>query len=275
MIRKSLELSLIRLDGRTYSRVGNEVDGVVICDYAHDLQKGDVFPPIDVFYDGEHHWLAHGWYRYWAAEAVPLGKIDALVHEGSLQDAVRFSAGVNADHGVRRTRADKRLAVSKLLDDPKGRTWSDYELAEAAKVSHWLVASMRAELTPSSGSDEEELRTYRNKHGQIATMRVGAIGGRQKAEEGSEASGDRKPHLRLVEAPRSPLAGHREKDDRSRTVSTWEAVDGILRACRTLPSPQQALSDLGGQIDYAEVLAAAQWLTELAMLKKRQIEKAG
>src|SRR3954469_19701464 len=100
MIRKMLDLAVIRLDGGTYSRAGNETDGTVVVDYAHDMQRGDIFPPIDVFHEvddegREHYWLADGFYRYWAAEAVPMGRIDALVHLGTLQDAIRFSAGVN------------------------------------------------------------------------------------------------------------------------------------------------------------------------------------
>jgi hypothetical protein len=39
-------------------------------EYAHDMAAGETFPPVIVFCDGKHHWLANGFHRLYAAEAA-------------------------------------------------------------------------------------------------------------------------------------------------------------------------------------------------------------
>ncbi len=56
--------------------------------------------------------------------------------------------GANADHGLRRTYADKRRAVEMLLQDEEWRTWSDRAIADQTKTTHPFVGKIRAELYP-------------------------------------------------------------------------------------------------------------------------------
>ena len=48
--------------------------------FAH--ARGDVFPPVDVFFDGEVYWLADGFHRYHGAVALDIRLIDCVVHVG-------------------------------------------------------------------------------------------------------------------------------------------------------------------------------------------------
>lgn len=45
-----IPIKKIRLDGNTQSRIDINYD--VVLEYADDMRKGDVFPPITVFFDG-------------------------------------------------------------------------------------------------------------------------------------------------------------------------------------------------------------------------------
>lgn len=69
--------------------------------------------------------------------------------------------GANYDHGLRRTPADKRKAVTTLLSNPDvandpqtGEPWSDREAARRCNVTHPFVAKIRASLTGNVSSDE-------------------------------------------------------------------------------------------------------------------------
>jgi ParB-like chromosome segregation protein Spo0J len=82
------------------------------------MRDGAQFPPLVVLHDGEAYWLAEGFHRFNAAREAELETIACEVRSGSLRDAILHSAGANATHGLRRTNADKRRAVSILLEDP-------------------------------------------------------------------------------------------------------------------------------------------------------------
>ncbi len=83
--------------------------------YSEDMAAGAVFPAIVLFFDGAEYWLADGFHRREAAEAAGLEAIACDVREGGLRDTILFSVRANAAHGLRRTNADKRRAVTILL----------------------------------------------------------------------------------------------------------------------------------------------------------------
>src|SRR5690606_22774478 len=59
--------------------------------------------------------------------------------------AVLYAVGANAQHGLRRSKADKRRAVETLLLDSEWCQWSDREIARRCSVGHTLVANVRKE----------------------------------------------------------------------------------------------------------------------------------
>jgi hypothetical protein len=89
--------------------------------------------------------MGDGFHRHAGAKRAGLETIPALVREGTQRDALLYSAGANATHGLRRTAEDKRQAVRMLLGDEEWRRASNRWVAERCKVSDHTVASVRAE----------------------------------------------------------------------------------------------------------------------------------
>lgn len=138
-----INVSLIRQDGGTQARAAMVQEA--IDEYALAMADGKEFPAVTVFFDGEVYWLGDGFHRVAAhIKAFGIAPIRADVQDGSQRDALLFATGANANHGVRRTVADKRKAVSALLDDPEWCQWSDREIARKVDVSHTFVANLRA-----------------------------------------------------------------------------------------------------------------------------------
>lgn len=139
-----IELSKIRLDGDTQPRVS--INEEVIAEYTEAVMNGATFPPITVFHDGSAYWLADGFHRYFAHKRAANKEIEADVHQGTLRDALLYSVGANASHGLRRTNEDKRRAVLILLKDVEWSEWSDMEIARRSGVSNATVHRVRKSL---------------------------------------------------------------------------------------------------------------------------------
>ena len=73
--------------------------------------------------------------------------------------------------------ADKRRAVTMLLQDEEWSQWSDREIGRRCCVVHNLVSRLRAEMSLGSKPSEPPTpKTYTTKHGTVATMRTENIG---------------------------------------------------------------------------------------------------
>lgn len=143
-----INLDLLRMDGGTQTRA--VIDETTVNDYAESMQNENTFPPIVVYHDGAIHWLADGFHRVRAARKCGKTELEADVRQGTRRDAVLFSVGANADHGLRRTNADKRRGVITLLGDEEWKQWSDREIARRCGVGNKFVSNVRAELYPPS-----------------------------------------------------------------------------------------------------------------------------
>ena len=115
----NLKLEQISRDGGTQSRVA--INYSVVEEYAEVFREGVTFPPVTVYYDGESYWLADGFHRVQAAAVAGIESIAADIRRGTRRDAVLYSVGANACHGLRRTNADKYRSVELLLRDQE---WS-------------------------------------------------------------------------------------------------------------------------------------------------------
>jgi hypothetical protein len=135
-----LALALIEEDGGTQSRA--ELVQEKIAEYAEHLAE---LPPVIVFYDGAKYWLADGFHRVSAAEEIGAADIEADVRQGTLRDAILFSFGVNATHGIPRSNADKRRAVERMLSDAEWGTWTQARIAETCRVSREFVSRVLGE----------------------------------------------------------------------------------------------------------------------------------
>ncbi|MDX0438934.1 hypothetical protein GOD34_18350 [Sinorhizobium medicae] len=162
-----IELSAIITDDSAQIRVAG-TNPEVVAEYAEALQHGAVFPPVVLFNDGNtdsSYFAADGFHRIAAARAIGKPTISAEVRHGTLRDAIIFAAGANSTHGLRRTNADKRRAVTVLLSDPQWSKWSDRKIGEAVGVDHKTVGAIRRELT--SGEIPHRKTIPKNTSGEI------------------------------------------------------------------------------------------------------------
>lgn len=169
-----MELSIgkIKMDAGTQPRACLNND--VINEYASAMSSGEQFPPVVVFYDGKVYYLADGFHRVNAAIACTKTTIEAEVKQGTRRDAVLYSVGVNATHGLRRTNEDKRRAVTLLLEDKEWSAWSDREIARKCAVTHPFVIKLREELSGNGYQIPTERKVERN--GTTYTQNTANIG---------------------------------------------------------------------------------------------------
>lgn len=144
-----IDLKLIKIEG-TQSRAA--LNNEVMNEYAEAMRCGAKFPPVKLFFDGSDYWLADGFHRYFASKAAEIDTINADIENGSKDDAILYSIGSNATHGLQRTIADKRNAVSMILNHPVWSEWSDRAIAKECSVTHPFVAKLRNELSVKSGN---------------------------------------------------------------------------------------------------------------------------
>lgn len=167
-----LPLDALRLDVAIQAR--ERLDDDTISDYADAMIAGDRFPAVVAFFDGTIYLVADGFHRVHAARRACVRALDVDVRDGTRRDALLYAASANQAHGLRRTNADKRRAVSTLLQDDEWRQWSDREIARRCGVSHLFVADLRRSLATVASDDRE--RTYTTKHGTVTTMDTSRIG---------------------------------------------------------------------------------------------------
>lgn len=140
-----IHLAKINIYGGTQARLKTNEDAIE--SYAEEMQRGAVFPPINVYFDGATYWLADGFHRYLATKRNEKETISAEVQPGGRVEALRHALGANSLNGVYRTNGDKRNAVEIALGE-----WTDLAnpvLAEICKVSAEFVRSCRQEMQKS------------------------------------------------------------------------------------------------------------------------------
>ena len=190
----TVALASLRLNGGTQSRA--EINEQMVAEYAEAMEAGEQFPPVIAFHDGANYWLADGFHRVHAARKLGLLDIAADVRTGTRRDAVLFSVGVNAAHGMRRTPGDKRKAVmtclaveqEMLADGSLKEKWSDRDVARRCAVDGKTVATVRSSLTAEFRSETPTTRTYTDKHGKTTTMKTGRIGRKKRTKRETPAS---------------------------------------------------------------------------------------
>lgn len=235
-----MPLTAIRVDGGTQPRAQTEEN--VIQEYADAMREGVQFPKVIVFYDGAAYWLADGFHRVEAAKRVGHTDIAAEVRQGTQRDAILFSVGANADHGLRRTNFDKQRAVQRLLSDDEWANWSNREIARRCAVSESLVRSLREKR-----SDDDAIRTYTTKHGTTATMQTGNIGKQHPKPNTHD------PYMhRIYHAWRG---GFTEGDlifvtQDGKEYYAFDKDDSILRSLKMFPNLRAGGIGLSGSADY-------------------------
>ena len=202
-----MEVSEIQLLGEVQSRVG--LDEGAIEEFAEKIKDGVEFPPIVVLHGDDGCICADGFHRVHAARRAGVEKIAAEIREGGRRDAILHSVGANAQHGVRRTNADKRRAVEILLRDDEWLTWSDGKIARRVAVSQPFVSKLRKEFTHNGYESPAIRETARG--GPMDTTKIGKSPKKKDTDQPSSDASDGGDHGRDELADKAPNAQDREQ----------------------------------------------------------------
>jgi hypothetical protein len=178
-----VELDRLREDGGTQPRA--QLDGEAVDKYAEAMEDGGAnFPPVVAFYDRENYWLAAGYHRKAAARKNGFLVIRTEVKQGTRRDALRYSLGTNAEHGLPRSNADKLRAVRTALEDEEWGQLGNHEIARICAVTAQYVGIVRKQLT-GTRSPSQITVTRGGKSFQMDTSQIGRRG--RKAGDGPAA----------------------------------------------------------------------------------------
>lgn len=133
----TIEIKRIAMNAGTQSR--EAINEEAVSDYFEVLEDEGDLPPVVVYFDGLDYYLADGFHRILAYKRAEREYIDADVKGGTSRDAIKYALQANAEHGLRRTSADKRKAVNMALDDAEWGKLTAREIARLCKVSHTFV----------------------------------------------------------------------------------------------------------------------------------------
>lgn len=134
-----IPVAAVQLDTSIQCRA--QIDTATVNEYAERMTEGDKFPPIIVFGSADRCWIGDGWHRVLAARQISARKIDAELKRGNRVDALKHALQANAQHGQRRTNADKRRCVEIALREfPK---LSSRAIGKMCGVGHTVVDQIR------------------------------------------------------------------------------------------------------------------------------------
>lgn len=149
--------------------VDNEIQSRVRIDLDHQRElsdgmlRGDVPPPVTVFFDQKHYRLADGFHRYGAykvlcrADPHKYQHIRAEIRTGGREEAIIFSAGSNQRASLPRTFEDKKKAVYMLLDIEVWRTKSGHIISAHTGINPSSVTKWRNQYFVEKGVPKPDL----------------------------------------------------------------------------------------------------------------------
>ncbi|MGR3280196.1 ParB N-terminal domain-containing protein [Acaryochloris marina NIES-2412] len=142
-----LEISILRRDGGLQCRSSLKKDSVAT--YAAAMERGEYFPPVIAFNDGQEIWLADGYHRLAAAECIGQKTFSVDLRSGSLRDAILYVTSIKSNklQGLPHTLGDRYRVVERLLRDHVWSRCSDDQIADHCGVSRQCVHRIRQECT--------------------------------------------------------------------------------------------------------------------------------
>lgn len=204
-----LNLDQIRIDGDTQARVA--LDSAQVAQYAECLREGDKFPPVVVFHDGSHYWLADGFHRYHAHRQAELPDIEAEVAPGTVEEAQIYSFGANSKRGLSTTHEDNRAIIKRMFEHPISKDWTNAQIARHVGVSKMTVGRVKASL----GITSPTKRSYTKKDGTKVTINTENLSTKQPESDALAEMAD------TVES----LSAENQRLKDAIAVGQWDATD--------------------------------------------------
>lgn len=241
----------IRTDGGTQPRI--MMDPLLVSEYAEAMDAGDVFPPLEVTFDGAHHWLTDGFHRHAAYLKRKVQLVECNVTRGTHQEAVWRSLAANAKHGKRRTRADLKRAIEQVLRNDDWRALSDNAIAAHLGCTDKTVTSHRRRMEATSEIPKSDTRVGTDGR-TINTKNIGAKP--EPASEAPKVEQRPKPESKPLASPTfeqsfPPAKVAPPTSDPNDTIAEWasrnkklqEQVDRLERQLHQLMEDKRQLMD--------------------------------
>lgn len=242
---KVMNIAALVLDPRLQSRV--EISEDAVTEYAHDIEGGDQFPPVLVFFDGVHFYLTDGYHRYHAHKRAGKVSIQCDVVNGTLRDAIYHSTGVNAKHGMRRSYADRRKSVVTLLEDFEWSMKSNTEIVKHCGVSVSFVSNLRN----SSGKMPDKIEYTTSTGEKKVKAKASGRPAKSKEPELKESPPQPEPDTNAAFDPRDELIETLTQENSELTqrlaVAAMEGTDEEKRSASAM------ISDLTEKLRIAEI----------------------
>ncbi len=146
------------IDLKASPMVRSHIREDVVEEYADIYKKEKVkLPPIELFTeDNKVYLLGDGAHRTYALIANKSKTVEANIHKGTREDALRYALTANERHGIRRSAADKRNSIREAVKQwPK---CSDTQVAAMCAVDKHTVTSVRAEMEKNGAVKPEPMR---------------------------------------------------------------------------------------------------------------------
>lgn len=143
------------IEATAATQVRIRIDKGMVDQYTEDFENGAAFPPLTCFREenSERIILADGFHRLRAAINAGREEIGCNIFVGGMREALMEALGSNAEHGFRRTKADKRHAVQMALKDPEISQLQQQEIAEVCRVHRNTVRKIQNEMLAEDSSN--------------------------------------------------------------------------------------------------------------------------
>ena len=171
----SLPIPEILLSKTVNTRV---LDNDIVVEYKESIESygaswQDHWNELPRITESKHLWS--GFHTVKAAYLVfgERGKIRCVVEGENKRDAFFLATGTNAQHGRRRTNAEKQTAVDRWLNDEEMNQWTDGYIAKMCLVSPNTVANRRS---LEKFSSQPTKRKFINAKGEVEWMHTTRIG---------------------------------------------------------------------------------------------------
>lgn len=194
-----------------------EIDNDAVDEYAEAYRRGDKFPPLKVFKEGDKYLLVDGWHRYLAVKLAGIKTHVVTLFRGDRTKALEIAISSNTTHGLKRTNADKRVCIEKALAAwPKA---SNRAIAEKCGVDDKTVSETRSRC----GSPAPEIVT--GKDGKDYPAKLSTCG--SSAPEDKEIP--EKPHISQPTKPERPVLTVKkiESGKPLYTLAIWAEIEGL------------------------------------------------
>ena len=233
---KQIALKDVRIDGGTQQRPTKK-DAVQA--YKSDMERKEVFPPVEVMYDGEAYWLWDGFHRYHAHRKKGDNYIEAHITEGTQRQAIFASFGANTKHGIRRETEDLKNIIRKILADDEWKYATHEEIGIHLSFSRRYVTSLVKQIE----DEDKKKAAAKKKAEEAARKKVEGDGSgpkmAKKAISGKEESSTEEPPEPVLDTTGREVPSHLAPVF-SRVDEVKEHVKVINKILKTVREAQAA-----------------------------------